>query len=65
MYWKPTRNGNFLRNTMVGHGVVDFARCMEILREIGYDGYFALELDHPEPFDEGIKQAIQYVTPLF
>ena len=65
MYWKPTRNGNFLRNTMVGHGVVDLARCMEILREIGYNGYFALELDHPEPFEDGIKQAVDYLPSLF
>lgn len=65
MYWKPTQNGNFLRNTMVGHGVVDLARCMAILKEIGYNGYFALELDHPEPFEDGVKQAVDYLPSLF
>lgn len=65
MYWKPTHSGNHLRNTMVGHGVVNFAACMDILKGIHYDGYFALELDHPEPFDEGIDQAVNYLTPLF
>ena len=64
-YWKPTHGGAFLRNTMIGHGVVDLPRCMDILKEIGYDGYFALELDHPEPFDDGIDQAVEYLTPLF
>lgn len=63
--WKPTRGGDFLRNTVIGHGVIDFPRVMALLREIGYDGYFALELDHPEPFEDGIEQALAYLPPLF
>ena len=63
--WKPTRGGDFLRNTVIGHGVIDFPRVMAFLREIGYDGYFALELDHPEPFEDGIEQALAYLPPLF
>ena len=63
--WKPTAGGDFLRNTMIGHGVVNFPRVMAFFREIGYDGYFALELDHPEPFEEGIAQALSYLPPLF
>ena len=65
MYWKPTQGGAYLRNTMVGHGIVNFAACMDVLKEIGYDGYFALELDHPEPFEDGIAQAISYLTPFY
>ena len=63
--WKLTMGGDYLRNTMIGHGVIDFPRVMAFLREISYDGYFALELDHPEPFEEGIAQAISYLPPLF
>ena len=63
--WKPTRGGDFLRNTVIGHGVIDFPRVMAFLRKIGYGGYFALELDHPEPFEDGIKQALSYLPPLF
>lgn len=64
-YWKPTKGGDFLRGTMIGHGVIDHPRVMALLREIGYDGYFALELDHPEPFEDGIAQALSYLPPLF
>lgn len=63
--WKPTKRGDFLRNTVIGHGVIDFPRVMAFLREIGYGGYFALELDHPEPFEDGIEQALTYLPPLF
>lgn len=63
--WKPTKRGDFLRNTVIGHGVIDFPRVMAFLREIGYNGYFGLELDHPEPFEDGTKQALSYLPPLF
>ena len=65
LYWKQTHGGAYLRNTMIGHGVIDFSRCMQILKEIHYDGYFGLELDHPEPFDEGIDQARRYLSSFF
>ena len=63
--WKPTRGGDYLRSTVIGHGVVNYPRVMALLREIGYDGYFALELDHPEPFEEGIAQALSFLPTLF
>lgn len=63
--WRPTKKGDYLRNTMVGHGVINYADVMAFFKEIGYSGYFALELDHPEPFEDGIDQAIHYLTPLF
>ena len=63
--WKLTMGGDYLRNTMIGHGVIDYPRVMTVLRDVGYDGYFALELDHPEPFEEGIEQALSYLPPLF
>lgn len=63
--WKPTAGGDFLRSTVIGHGVVNYPRVMALLREMGYDGYFALELDHPEPFEDGIAQALAFLPPLF
>ena len=63
--WKPTKQGDFLRNTMIGHGVINYERVMAFFREMSYDGYFALELDHPEPFEDGIEQALSYLPPLF
>ena len=63
--WKPTKRGDYLRSTVIGHGVVDYPRVMAVLHGIGYDGYFGLELDHPEPFEAGVMQALAYLPPLF
>ena len=43
--WYISRDGGFLRGTVVGHGVVNFERVFTILNEVGYDGYFSIESD--------------------
>lgn len=58
-YWKKAAGGNWLRETMIGDGVVNIAACMKILKEVGYQGAFALENGHPEPYEAGVAQAIQ------
>lgn len=63
--WLLAANGNWLRDTVVGDGVVDFAACMKILNAIGYRGAFALEIGHPEPFEAGIAQAMELLTALY
>lgn len=60
-YWNRARGDSWLRDTMVGSGVVDFEACMKILKEAGYEGAFALELNHPEPYEAGVGQAIEYL----
>ena len=47
--WYTTRAGDYLRGTIVGHGVVPFAQILRILRGAGYDGYYSAEFDGPEP----------------
>ncbi|MBQ2724733.1 MAG: sugar phosphate isomerase/epimerase [Clostridia bacterium] len=61
-HWYPTRGGRWLRETMVGDGNVNLDRCMDILKKAGYSGTYALELSHPEPFEEGVKQAMTYLS---
>lgn len=60
-YWLGAKDDSWLRDTMVGSGVVDFETCMNILKDAGYDGYFALENSHPEPYEEGVYQAMEYL----
>jgi len=49
--WYNTRNGDFLRGTIVGHGTIDFVTCCRILISAGYTGSFSLEYDGKEdPF---------------
>jgi len=59
--WYPTKGGRWLRETMVGDGNVDVDSCMNILKAAGYSGAYALELGHPEPFEAGVKQAMEYL----
>ena len=60
-YWIEAKDDSWLRGTMIGDGVIDIEACMNILRDAGYQGYFALENSHPEPYEEGVKQAMEYL----
>lgn len=62
--WYPTIHGQYLRDTTVGAGVIDIPACMKILQEAGYRGAYALELCHPEPFEDGVRIAMQYLDAI-
>ncbi|MBO5070255.1 MAG: sugar phosphate isomerase/epimerase [Roseburia sp.] len=64
-YWMKAKGDSWLRDTMVGSGVIDFAACMQILKDAGYSGRFALENVHPEPYEEGVRQAMELVERLY
>ncbi len=61
IYWLPTKGGNWVRGTTIGSGIVDFDACMKILKDVGYAGDYALELEHPEPYEDGIRQGMGYL----
>ncbi|MBQ8578665.1 MAG: sugar phosphate isomerase/epimerase [Clostridia bacterium] len=65
LFWRRTKGGAWLRDTMAGSGVVDFAACGKILSDIDYRGAVSLELFHPEPYADGVKQAMQYFERYF
>ena len=46
--WFGTRGGNALRGAIIGHGVVNVKKCLEILRATGYDGYLSVEFEGME-----------------
>lgn len=64
-YWQKAKEDNWLRDTMIGSGVVDFETCLQVLKSGGYQGSYALEIDHPEPFEEGVYQAVEYLKRLY
>ena len=43
-----TRGGNFIRGTVVGHGVVPVYECVKALIDAGYKGDFSLEFEGAE-----------------
>ena len=61
MYWLGTGHGNWVRDTMIGHGDLDIAGCMKILKDAGYTGALAFENEHPEPYEAGVKQGMDYL----
>lgn len=43
-----TRGGNYIRGTIIGHGVVPVKQCLDIMKANGYDGMVAIEFEGPE-----------------
>lgn len=61
IYWYKAKEDSWLRDTMIGNGVVDFEACMKLLKDAGYNGYFSLENAHPEPYEVGVQQGMEYL----
>ncbi len=52
---RRTRDGNYLRDTIGGHGKINFEQVFRILRQAGYQGYYSLEYGGPEAAVNAIK----------
>lgn len=59
--WIPTRGGNAIRGTIVGHGVVPIPECVAELRAAGYDGWLSLEFEGMEDNLTALKLGLQYL----
>lgn len=59
-FWLSAKEDIWLRDTMVGSGIIDFKACMDVLKKVGYNGVFALEVGGPEPFEDNVYQAMEY-----
>jgi len=49
--WFPSRAGNYLRGSIIGHGDVPILQCLGIMKRAGYDGVLSIEF-------EGMEEAI-------
>lgn len=61
-HWLPTKGGKWVRDTIIGDGVVNFEACINILKSVGYDGALAFENGHPEPFEAGTKYGMEHIN---
>ncbi len=52
--WFCSRAGNYLRGTVIGHGVVPVRQDLRILKTAGYDGYVTVEF-------EGMEKTLQAI----
>ncbi len=56
-----TRAGNFIRGTIIGHGVVPIRQCVGAIRRVGYDGYLTLEFEGLEICDFALRAGCAYL----
>jgi sugar phosphate isomerase/epimerase len=59
--WFPTRVGNYLRGTILGHGEVSAAQCIEYIKKTGYDGTISLEFEGPEEPLEAVRRGYEFI----
>ena len=59
--WFPTRAGNHLRGTIVGHGVVSVGQCIKYIKKCGYSGVLSLEFEGSEEPLDAIRRGYEYL----
>ena len=59
-----TRGGNYIRGTVLGHGIVPIKQCVSILKANGYDGYLTLEFEGLERLDFALSQGARFINNL-
>ena len=59
-----TAGGNFIRGTVIGHGVVPVKNAINILKKAGYDGYISVEFEGLEECLPAIKAGGDYLRKL-
>ena len=60
-YQIVTLGGNFLRGTVVGHGVVPVAQCINSLKKGGYNGYVSVEFEGAEDTLYALENGLKYL----
>lgn len=59
--WFPTRGGDFLRGTILGHGVVPAVQALAFIKGSGYDGTVSLEFEGLEEPLEAIRRGAEFL----
>ena len=57
-----TRGGNYIRGTVLGHGIVPIKQCVSILKSNGYDGYLTLEFEGLERLNYALSQGARFIN---
>ncbi|MDR2534600.1 MAG: sugar phosphate isomerase/epimerase [Treponema sp.] len=59
--WFPSRGGNFLRGTILGHGVASVAQCLGFIKKSGYDRSVSLEFEGLEEPLTAIRRGFEFL----
>ena len=62
--WFPSRNGSYLRGTVAGHGIVPIRRCLQTLKNAGYDGVVSYEFEGMEENLPALEAALAFLRGL-
>lgn len=60
----PTAGMNYLRGTVLGHGVVPVQNCVNVLKNAGYDGWLSLEFEGMEDNLPAIRAGLEYLKSI-
>ena len=67
-FFFQSRNGNYLRGTIVGQGNVPVKHCLIALKKAGYDGYVAIEFEGMEDcllaLEAGCENLKRYIAEI-
>lgn len=61
--WFATPTDIALRGAIVGHGVIDVPKQIELLKKSGYDGYLSLEFEGMEEPLTAVRLGLEYLRP--
>ena len=64
-HWLTTRDGDYLRDTIMGHGVINFEKIFRLLLRAGYKGYYSLEYSGPEDAFKAIQGSADNLRRLY
>lgn len=56
-----TRANNYLRGTILGHGIVPINKCIDTLKKSGYNGYLTLEFEGLERTEIALEYGYNYI----
>lgn len=56
--WFGSRDGNYLRGTIIGHGNAEAAKSIRLIRKSGYNGYVTVEFEGMEDNLIGISMGL-------
>ena len=60
-WWTVTTGGNYLRGTILGHGVVPVKACINALKHANYQGYVSVEFEGREVCLDAIKDSLEFL----
>lgn len=63
--WYMTRSGNFLRETIPGHGIIEYQKVFRLLQQIQYKGWYSVEYSALEPHDIAIPLAMENLQRIY